>query len=125
MAKRSSGRRSTPGVHHEVLLDNEHVQVVRWTLMPGATTPSYKHPHSYVVHPRTSGELRRDVKQGRTRVSHSQKLVAGKPYHRPVDEKGLVQSLTNVGKGPIVFEKMTIRPHGGGKSGGKSGRGRR
>jgi len=106
MARR--GKRASKGRFFEVLLQSREFKIVRWTLLPGESTPSTLHKSSFAVMPRTDGTIERVTRlKGRRRSVARQRLTAGKPYFRAVPAEGLRQEVRNVGTSVIVFEKLS------------------
>jgi hypothetical protein len=109
---RSKQSAATPGAHFEMLLDLGPIKLVRWTLMPGASTPRYRHPCPFIVMPRTSGTLTRIVYEDAKQTERRYKLEYGRPVLRKVGKNGLEQSVRNDSNAPVVFEKMIFCPCG-------------
>jgi len=76
--------------HYSVVLENDHVRVLRAVLGPGDKTPPHDHPATVVI-PLTDGAGRFTLADGKTQ---EQKMVAGTPLWIGAEK----HAVENVGK---------------------------
>ena len=91
-----SDRSTDPPARAEVLIDNEVVRVVRYTIEPGTRVAWHRHSHAYLVTPLTSGRLVLDDGHGQTVAM----VEAGQPAFHAA---GIEHEISNPGPETVVY----------------------
>ena len=91
-----------PAAHSEVLSDDGHMRVWRWTFHTGQATGVHTHEFDYIAIPVTGGQFRAELPDGSTMDVLQ---VAGQPYSRG---KGINHNIVFVGDGSAQFVEIEL-----------------
>jgi beta-alanine degradation protein BauB len=92
-----------PIVAPEVLVDNEHIRAVRWTLPPGSAIGRHVHPYPYVVVPLVAGTVTFSDDSGEREVTQT----TGTAVYRPA---GIDHDVSNRSATMVEFVELEIKP---------------